>query len=151
HGDAFRPALRLDVRALDLLPIYGPALEELGDLLELIVRLRRSELVAGLLLELGFDLGALEPVLAVGPADRVSHRRQGPVVGRAFRPLGVAEDRGRHEVAHLDPVLLEELVELDVVAVLCGAADPLAVADEEVAELALGVELVEEAVREARP
>jgi len=36
-----------------------------------------------------------------------------------------------------DPVLLEELVELDVVPVLGRAADPLAVADEQVAELAL--------------
>ena len=140
HGDAFRAALRVDVGAVDLLPVDGPALEELGDLLELVVGLGRSEVAVVLLLELRLDLGPREPVLAVGPPDRVSHRRQRPVVGRVLRPLGVAGDRGRHEV-----------VELDVVPVLGGAADPLAVADEQVAELALRVELVEEAVREAGP
>ena len=41
---------------------------------------------------------------------------------------------------------IEEIVELDVVPVLGRAADPLAVADDQVAELALGIELVEKAV-----
>ena len=49
------------------------------------------------------------------------------------------------------PFFVEEIVELDVVAVLGGAADPLAVADDQVAELAVRVELVEEAVGIARP
>ena len=45
----------------------------------------------------------------------------------------------------------EEVVELDVPVVLRRAADPLAVADDQVAQLAVRVELVEEAIGIARP
>jgi hypothetical protein len=37
---------------------------------------------------------------------------------------------------HLDAFLVEEVVELQILAVLGGAADPLAVADHQVAQLA---------------
>ena len=103
------------------------------------------------LLEVGLDLGSREPVLAIGPADRIAHRRQGPVVRRVLRPLRITDHRRRHEIVHRDSFLLEEIIQLDVVAVLGGAADPLAVADDEIAQLALGIEFVEEAIGIARP
>ena len=113
--------------------------------------LRRLEFAAVLLLELGAQFGLGEPVLAIGPADGVGHRRQRPVVRRVLRPLGIADDRRVHEVVHGDLFFVEEVVQLDVVAVLGRPADPLAVADDEVAKLAVRVELVDETVGVARP
>ena len=49
------------------------------------------------------------------------------------------------------PLAVEEVVELQVLAVLGGAADPLAVPDHQVAELAAGVQLVQHPVGEVRP
>jgi hypothetical protein len=151
HGDAFGAALGVDVGAVDLLAVDLAALEELGHLQELLPRLRRGEIAAVLALELLLQLGLGEPVLAVGEADRVAHGRQRPVVRRVLGPLRIAGDRRLDEVAHLDAVLAEEIVQLHVVAVLGRAADPLAVADDQVAQLALGIELVEEPVGVARP
>ena len=151
HRDAFGAALGEEVGAVDLLAVDLLAGEELGDLLELGPGLRRREVAVVLLLELGLQLGLGEPVLAVGPAERVAHRRQRPVVRRALGPLRIADHRRRHEVAHLDSFLGEEIVQLHVVAALGRAADPLAVADDQVAELALRVELVEHPVGEVRP
>ena len=110
-----------------------------------------AEVAAVLLLELGLQLRPLEPVLAIGPADHVAEGRQRPVVGRVLRPFGVADHGGGDEVVHLDAVGIEEVVQLDVLAVLGGAADPLAVADHQVAELAAGIQLVEHPVGEIRP
>ena len=146
HGDAFRAALGVDRGAIDGLAVDLALLEEFGDLLELVERRGRGEIPAVLFLEFLLQFGPLEPVLAVGPADDVAHGRQRPVVRRVLRPFGIADDRRRHEVIHGDAFLGEEVVQLDVVAVLGRAADPLAVADDQVAQLALGVELVEEAV-----
>ena len=151
HGDAFRAALGEDVGAVDLLAVDLAALEELGDLLQLVIGLRRRQVAAVLLLELGLDLRPREPVLAVGPADGVGHRRQRPVVRRVLRPFRVAEHGRRDEVVHRDVLFGEEVVELDVPMILRRAADPLAVADDQVAQLAVRIELVEEAVGIARP
>ena len=151
HRDPFRAALREYVGAIDLLAVDFATLEEFGDLLEIGPGLRCLEFTVVLLLELGAQLGLGEPVFAVGPAERVAHRRQGPVVGRVLGPFRIAQHRGRHEVAHLDAFLVEEIVELDVVPVLGGAPDPLAVADQQIAQLALGVQLVDETVGKAGP
>ena len=151
HGDAFRAALGEDGGTVDLLAVDIAALEEFGHFLELGPGRRRGEVAAVLGLELGLQLGLGEPVLAVDPAQRVAHGRQRPVVGRALGPGRVGVDGGIEEIAHLDSFAIEEIVELDVVAVLGRAADPLAVADHQVAELALGVQLVEHAVGEVRP
>src|SRR5205807_2391980 len=59
--------------------------------------------------------------------------------------------RRRHEIVHRDSFLGEEIVEFDVVTVLGGTADPLAVTDNDVAKLTLRIELVEEAIGIARP
>ena len=150
HRDAFGAALGEEVGAVDLLAVDGAG-EELSHLLELGPGLRRLELAVVFLLEFGAQLGPGEPVLAVGPAERVAHRRQGPVVRRALGPLRIAEHRRRHEVAHLDSFLGEEIVQLHVVAALGRAADPLAVADDHIAELPLRIELVEHPVGEVRP
>ncbi len=56
HGDAFRAALGEDIGAIDLLAVDFAALKELGDLLELVIGLRRREIAAVFLLELGLDL-----------------------------------------------------------------------------------------------
>ena len=146
HGDAFRAALGVDRGAVDGLAVDLALLEELGDLLQLVEGGRRGQIPAVLLLEFLLQLGLGEPVLAVGPADDVAHGRQRPVVRRVLRPFRIADDGRRHEVIHRDAFLGEEVVELDVVAVLGRAADPLAVADDQVAQLALGIQLVEEAV-----
>ena len=151
HRDALGAALGVERCAVDLLAVDHAALEELADLLELVPGRGRRQLAAVLGLELLLQLGLGEPVAAVGEGHRVAHRGQRPVVLRALGPGRVALDGGRHEVAHLDVVLVEELVELDVVALGRGRADPLAVADQQVAQLALGVELVEHALREVRP
>ena len=151
HRDAFGAALGVDVGPVDLLAVDLLAGEEFGDLEEFVPGLRRLELATVFLLELGAQLGLGEPVLAIGPADGVGHRRQRPVVRRVLRPLGIADDGRVHEVVHGDLFFVEEVVQLDVVPVLGGAADPLAVADDEVAELAVRVELVDEAVGVARP
>ena len=43
------------------------------------------------------------------------------------------------EIGHLDAFLLEEVIQLDVLAVLGRAADPLTVADQQITELTAGV------------
>ena len=151
HRDAFRAALGVDRRAVDFFAVDLAALEELGDLLQLVIGRGRAEIPAVLVLEFLLQLGTIEPVLAVGPADDVAHRRKRPIVRRVLRPLGIADDGRRHEVVHRDAVLVEEVVQLDVVAVLRRAADPLAVADDEIAERAVRIELVQEAIGIARP
>ncbi len=110
-----------------------------------------AEVAAVLGLERLLDLGAREPVLAVDPGQRVAHRRQRPVLGLTLGPSRVVVDRRRQEIIHRDALRVEEVVELDVVAVLGAGAEPLAVADHQVAELAARVELVEEAVGEVGP
>ena len=151
HGDPFRAALGIDRGAVDLLAVDLAALEEFGDVLQFGEGRRRRQIAAVFGLELGLDLGLREPVLAVGPADHIAHRRQRPVVRRVLRPFRIADHRRRDEIVHLDAVLVEEVVQLDVLAVLGGAADPLAVADHQVAQMAARVQLVQEAVGKARP
>ena len=48
-------------------------------------------------------------------------------------------------------LFVEEVVELDVPVIFSGAADPLAVADDQIAELAMRIELIEKAIGIARP
>ena len=68
-----------------------------------------------------------------------------------FGQVGVGVDGRRGEIVHGDAFGVEEVVQLDVVAVLGAAADPLAVADQQVAKFAAGVQLVEHAVGEVGP
>ena len=103
------------------------------------------------LLEFGLDLRPGEPVLAIGPADRVAHGRQRPVIRGILGPLRIADHRRRHEIVHRDFFFGEEIVELHVVTILGGAADPLAVTDNQVAEFSFRVELIKEAICVARP
>ncbi len=151
HGDALGAALGVDRDAVDGLAVDLAPLEELGDVHELVPVLGHAELAAVLGLERVADLRACEPVLAVDPAERVAHRRQCPVIGRALRPGRIGVDRGRQKVVHRDAVGFEEIVQLDVVAVGGAAADPLAVADHQITELAARVELVDETVGEVGP
>src|SRR3990167_6625704 len=97
------------------------------------------------------QVGTGEPVLAIGPRHRVAHRRQGPVVFRSFRPGRIPFDRGVHEVGHLDIALGKEVGQLDIVPFGGRGADPLAVADQNVAQLAVRVQLVEQPVGVIRP
>ena len=136
HGDAFRAALGEDVGAIDFLSIDLAALEEFGHLLELCPGFGRSEVTVMLLLELRLDFGFTEPVFAVGPAQRIGHGGQGPVVRRIFRPLGVTDHGCRCKVGHLDAFFGEEVIEFDVVATFRRSADPLAIANDQIAQLA---------------
>ncbi len=151
HRDAFRAALGVDVRAVHLLAVDLLAGEELRDLEQLVPRLRRLELPIVFLLELGAEFGPREPILSIGPADGVGHRRQRPVVRRVLRPFGIGKHRRRHEIVHRNVLFGEEVVQLDVVLVLRRAADPLAVADDQVAEFAVRVELIDEPIGIAGP
>jgi hypothetical protein len=151
HGDAFGSAFGEDRGAVDLLAVDVAALEEFGHFFELVPGLRRGEVAVVLLLELGLDLGLGEPVLAIDPAQGVAHGRQRPIIRRPLRPGRIGVDGGGQEIVHADLLLLEEVVQLDVVAVLGRAADPLAVADDQVAEFAVGIQLVQHAVGEVRP
>jgi hypothetical protein len=109
------------------------------------------QITAVFFLEFGLKLGAGEPVLAIGPADDIAKGRQRPVVRRVLRPFRIAHDRRRDERIHRDTVGIEEVVQFDVLPVLGRAADPLAVADHQVAELAARIQLVQESVGKAGP
>src|SRR4030095_6368386 len=86
HRDALGATLGENVCAVHFLAVDLAALEELGNLQELVPCLRRREVAAVLRLELLLQLGLREPVLAIGPADRVAHRPERPVVRRVLPP-----------------------------------------------------------------
>ena len=151
HRDAFRAALREDVRTVHLLAIDFTALEKLTNLLEFGVGLGRREIAIVLLLECRLDFRLGEPILAIGPSNGIRHCRQGPVVRRALWPFRIAGNRGLHEIVHRDFLFGEEVVELHVVAILRRTSDPLTVANDQVAQLAARVELIEKAIGVARP
>ena len=151
HGDALGAALGVHRRAIDGLAVDLAPLEELRDVHKLVPVLGYGERAAVFGLERLLDFRPREPVLAVDPGERVAHSRQRPVLGLALGPGRIVVNGRGQEVVHGDAFLREEVVEPDVVPVLGAGAQPLAVADHQVAQLAARVELVEKAVGEAGP
>jgi hypothetical protein len=86
-------------------------------------------------------LRVVEQVLPVAPSHRVALAGDAPVPAGALGVLGVELHRGRRHVLEQLTVLLDEIRELDVVPALDALADPLAVADDDVVGLAVGLEL----------
>ena len=123
----------------DAVLVLGRPGEELGDVEELLVVLRHAEVVAILGLEVGHLGRVLEPVLAIGPAVGVALERDRPVLAAVLR---VVLQRRRHERL-VDAIVGDELGQVDIVAAFGGRAQPLAVADDHVVGVALGVELGE--------
>src|SRR5260370_356778 len=90
-------------------PILSPptiaALKGLRHVVEVIERFRHGKSAVVFGLEILLPVGPRKPVLAIGPAHRITPRRQRPIVRRVLRPLGIADHGCRHVVVHADSFL----------------------------------------------